>query len=164
VMIKASAGGGGKGMRIAYSASEVKEGFDRARSEAASSFGTWMATIVRRTFYNRRRSGKGRDSVPFLDQAAEESLSRQRRRRGDSRLPDERLVARRLSLELREALDRLPLNQRLAVYLVDVQGTSYAEAAAILDAPPGTIASRVARGRATLRSRLHHLANERGWS
>ena len=39
VMIKASAGGGGKGMRIARSASEVAEGFDRARSEAASSFG-----------------------------------------------------------------------------------------------------------------------------
>ena len=39
VMIKASAGGGGKGMRIARSASEVREGFDRARSEAAASFG-----------------------------------------------------------------------------------------------------------------------------
>ncbi|MBN9064552.1 MAG: acetyl/propionyl-CoA carboxylase subuit alpha [Rhizobiales bacterium 65-9] len=39
VMIKASAGGGGKGMRIAYSASEVAEGFARAKSEAASSFG-----------------------------------------------------------------------------------------------------------------------------
>jgi propionyl-CoA carboxylase alpha chain len=39
VMIKASAGGGGKGMRIAYSAAEVAEGFERARSEAKSSFG-----------------------------------------------------------------------------------------------------------------------------
>lgn len=39
VMIKASAGGGGKGMRIAYSADEVAEGFARAKSEAASSFG-----------------------------------------------------------------------------------------------------------------------------
>jgi propionyl-CoA carboxylase alpha chain len=39
VMIKASAGGGGKGMRIAHSADEVAEGFARARSEAASSFG-----------------------------------------------------------------------------------------------------------------------------
>ncbi|WP_342234514.1 acetyl/propionyl/methylcrotonyl-CoA carboxylase subunit alpha [Inquilinus sp. OTU3971] len=39
VMIKASAGGGGKGMRIAHSAREVAEGFARARSEAASSFG-----------------------------------------------------------------------------------------------------------------------------
>jgi propionyl-CoA carboxylase alpha chain len=39
VMLKASAGGGGKGMRIAWSASEVKEGFERSKSEAKSSFG-----------------------------------------------------------------------------------------------------------------------------
>jgi propionyl-CoA carboxylase alpha subunit len=39
VMIKASAGGGGKGMRIAFSKSEVAESFARARSEAKSSFG-----------------------------------------------------------------------------------------------------------------------------
>ena len=39
VMIKASAGGGGKGMRIAHSKADVKEGFARARSEAKSSFG-----------------------------------------------------------------------------------------------------------------------------
>ncbi len=39
VMIKASAGGGGKGMRIAHNKTEVKEGFDRAKSEAKSSFG-----------------------------------------------------------------------------------------------------------------------------
>jgi propionyl-CoA carboxylase alpha chain len=38
-MIKASAGGGGKGMRIAHSRKEVAEGFARARSEAKSSFG-----------------------------------------------------------------------------------------------------------------------------
>ena len=39
VMIKASAGGGGKGMRIARSAAEVEDGYRRARSEANSSFG-----------------------------------------------------------------------------------------------------------------------------
>ncbi len=38
VMIKASAGGGGKGMRVAYSEVELREGFERARSEARSSF------------------------------------------------------------------------------------------------------------------------------
>ena len=38
-MIKASAGGGGKGMRIAHSRQEVAEGFARAKSEALSSFG-----------------------------------------------------------------------------------------------------------------------------
>ena len=39
VMIKASAGGGGKGMRIAWNDAEAKEGFERSKSEAASSFG-----------------------------------------------------------------------------------------------------------------------------
>jgi propionyl-CoA carboxylase alpha chain len=39
VMLKASAGGGGKGMRIAFNDAEAHEGFTRARSEAASSFG-----------------------------------------------------------------------------------------------------------------------------
>ena len=39
VMIKASAGGGGKGLRIAWNAKEAREGFDGARAEAISSFG-----------------------------------------------------------------------------------------------------------------------------
>jgi propionyl-CoA carboxylase alpha chain len=39
VMIKASAGGGGKGMRIAFTDAEAREGFERSKSEAASSFG-----------------------------------------------------------------------------------------------------------------------------
>ncbi|MCL4066809.1 acetyl/propionyl/methylcrotonyl-CoA carboxylase subunit alpha [Pseudomonas sp. GX19020] len=39
VMIKASAGGGGKGMRIAWSADEAREGFESSKSEAANSFG-----------------------------------------------------------------------------------------------------------------------------
>ncbi|MFZ4687213.1 MAG: biotin carboxylase N-terminal domain-containing protein [Hyphomonadaceae bacterium] len=39
VMIKASAGGGGKGLRIAFNAGEAKEGFEGARAEAISSFG-----------------------------------------------------------------------------------------------------------------------------
>jgi RNA polymerase sigma-70 factor (ECF subfamily) len=51
----------------------------------------------------------------------------------------------------------------LAVFLVDVQGYRYGEAAVVLDVAPGTVASRVARGRAALRVSLRHLAQERGW-
>jgi len=47
VMIKASAGGGGKGMRIAWSEGEVVEGWNRARSEALSSFGDDRVFIER---------------------------------------------------------------------------------------------------------------------
>ncbi len=39
VMIKASAGGGGKGMRIAWNADEAREGFESSKTEAANSFG-----------------------------------------------------------------------------------------------------------------------------
>ena len=39
VMLKASAGGGGKGMRVAWNDAEAREGFERSKSEAASSFG-----------------------------------------------------------------------------------------------------------------------------
>ena len=47
VMIKASAGGGGKGMRIARNEGEVREGFERATSEAKSSFGDDRVFIER---------------------------------------------------------------------------------------------------------------------
>ena len=47
VMIKASAGGGGKGMRVARSEIEVREGFARARSEAGASFGDDRVFIER---------------------------------------------------------------------------------------------------------------------
>ncbi|HET7714956.1 MAG TPA: acetyl/propionyl/methylcrotonyl-CoA carboxylase subunit alpha [Bauldia sp.] len=47
VMIKASAGGGGKGMRIAWNAEEAAEGWSRARSEAQSSFGDDRVFIER---------------------------------------------------------------------------------------------------------------------
>lgn len=47
VMIKASAGGGGKGMRVARTADDVREGFDLARSEARSSFGDDRILIER---------------------------------------------------------------------------------------------------------------------
>jgi RNA polymerase sigma-70 factor (ECF subfamily) len=77
--------------------------------------------------------------------------------------PDERLAARRLGRELRDALDALTEPQRLAVFLIDVQDYTYDEAARVLGMPPGTVASRVARGRASLRARLQHLARQRGW-
>ena len=47
VMLKASAGGGGKGMRVAFTSEEVREGFERAQSEAASSFGDDRVFIER---------------------------------------------------------------------------------------------------------------------
>jgi propionyl-CoA carboxylase alpha chain len=47
VMIKASAGGGGKGMRVAYNAEEVRDGFRLSKAEALSSFGDDRMLIER---------------------------------------------------------------------------------------------------------------------
>ena len=54
VMIKAAAGGGGKGMRIAHDQAEVAEGFARARSEAESSASATSACSSRNSSTNPR--------------------------------------------------------------------------------------------------------------
>lgn len=63
-------------------------------------------------------------------------------------------------LAVHEALAELPVEQRVAVVLVDVQGCSLAEAAAVLEVPVGTVKSRCARGRARLAVLLGHLREE----
>ncbi len=63
-------------------------------------------------------------------------------------------------LAVSDALAALPVEQRVAVVLVDVQGWSVAEAADILEIPPGTVKSRCARGRARLAGLLGHLREE----
>ena len=61
-------------------------------------------------------------------------------------------------LDLQSALDKLDDEHRAAIMLICVEGYSYAEAATILEVPPGTVASRVARARAKLGELLfnHH--------
>jgi len=57
-------------------------------------------------------------------------------------------------LALAQAMAALPEDQRLAVSLVLVEGLSYAEAAEVLQIPPGTLTSRLVRGRMALMERL----------
>jgi RNA polymerase sigma-70 factor, ECF subfamily len=63
-------------------------------------------------------------------------------------------------LSVREALAVLPVAQRVAVVLVDVQGWSVADVAQVLEVPVGTVKSRCARGRARLAVLLGHLREE----
>ena len=56
----------------------------------------------------------------------------------------------------------LPNDFRVAVYYIDVQGYTYAETAAMLNLPHGTVMSRLARGRKRLRVALAHVAANRG--
>jgi len=60
---------------------------------------------------------------------------------------------------VRAALATLPDEQRAALVLVDMEGYPVAEAAAILDCPPGTVKSRCARGRARLVPLLRQVWN-----
>jgi RNA polymerase sigma factor (sigma-70 family) len=64
--------------------------------------------------------------------------------------------------EVKAAMDSLPEGFRRVVYYAYVQGYTYAETAAILDIPHGTVMSRVSRGRQRLRVALAHVADNRG--
>jgi RNA polymerase sigma-70 factor (ECF subfamily) len=65
-------------------------------------------------------------------------------------------------LVVRDALRRLPAEQRMALVLVDLEGLSVAETAAILEVAEGTVKSRCARGRARLAVLLGHLREDDG--
>ena len=67
-------------------------------------------------------------------------------------------VADRLDVDA--ALAGLPVEFRAAVALRDLAGLDYAEIAAVLDVPPGTVRSRIARGRAALADRLGNHATD----
>ena len=75
----------------------------------------------------------------------------------------EALLSRFGDQEMIDALRLLPEGYRWALLLVDVQSLTIEEAAQTLDVAPGTIKSRLHRGRAMLRDRLHGFATQRGW-
>ncbi|MEA4945418.1 MAG: RNA polymerase sigma factor SigM [Propionicimonas sp.] len=118
------------------------------RGDAA--VGTWLHRIVINACFDRLRRAKARPSLPLEDEVLAGLPSA-------SPGPEETTVQAEVALEVEQALAGLPVDQRAALVLVDMQGYSTDEAATILGCAPGTVKSRCSRGRAKLAPRLRHL-------
>ncbi len=74
---------------------------------------------------------------------------------GREQNPEAYLLNQELQALIQRGLEMLPLDQRVAVALCDIQGMPYEEIAAATQATLGTVRSRIARGRARLRNYLY---------
>ena len=109
------------------------------RFDGKSAFSTWLYRVTTNTCYDVLRRAKRHLAEPlpeYHDPA-------------DARAQDD-LDAVELRPELRDALAAIPDEFRAAVVLSDLEGLPVAEVAEILDVPPGTVKSRVFRGRRLL--------------
>lgn len=107
---------------------------------------TWLHRIVVNACLDRARRKAVRPTVPLPDQPPPD--------------PRDHLGEREIHLEVERALADLPAEQRLAIVLVDLQGLSVEEAAAVLGVPGGTVKSRCFRGRTRLAVSLSFLREQ----
>ena len=101
---------------------------------------TWMMTVLHNVFIDeqRRKRVEARHADVLVQLSEEVSLPAQE---GQVRLA-----------QIRRAFETLPEEQRAALHLVTLEGMAYADAAAVLGIPIGTLMSRLGRGRAALRA------------
>lgn len=107
---------------------------------------TWLHRIVVNACLDRVRRRAARPVVALPADPAGSPA--------DPADPADPIAAADTAMDVRAALAALPVDQRLAVVLVDIEGLPVAEAAAVLDVPEGTVKSRCARGRARLLTML----------
>lgn len=110
----------------------------------------WLFTIMHHLFIDQTRRTRRRSEVVMLNLDDSEALS----------APAEQAESV-ASREILDALQAIGPERRAALVIVGVEGFSYAEAAAMLGIPAGTVMSRVARGREELRGLLDDLARRR---
>jgi RNA polymerase sigma-70 factor, ECF subfamily len=125
----------------------------------------WLYKILTNTFINSYRSKKRRPEQTELDDV--EDLYLYRRLGGleavtAGRSAEEEVMDHFTESDVKDALESLPEQFRMAVLLADVEGFSYKEIADILDIPIGTVMSRLHRGRRALQKALHEFAVQRG--
>ena len=108
---------------------------------------TWLHRIVVNACLDQHRKRRARPTTTWIDTLHEREHDR------------DDVANRELQIELERALAQLPADQRAAIVLVDVEGYSVEETAAILECAPGTVKSRCSRGRARLAARLQEVRN-----
>lgn len=126
----------------------------------------WLLTMLRRTWIDRWRQRERRPDgqAKGLDSIAEPAAQSLPVGEHDEDWTDpESVLSRFGDQDIIKALQLLPEAYRWALLLVDVQALSVEEASETLEVAPGTIKSRLHRGRAMLRDQLHDYASERGW-
>jgi len=125
----------------------------------------WLYRILTNTYINIYRAKKRKPDE--TDLAEVEDLYLYRRLGGlegatAGRSAEDELLELFTEAEVKDAVEALPENFRLAVLLADVEGFAYKEIAEILDIPIGTVMSRLHRGRKALQKELYEFAVARG--
>jgi RNA polymerase sigma-70 factor (ECF subfamily) len=123
-------------------------GAERFRGDSAVT--TWLHRIVVNACLDRIRRRQAHPTVPLPDGSRSED-------RPSGAEPTAPAPDHDTALLVRQALAALPVDQRAAIVLVDVQGYPVADAALMLGVAAGTIKSRCARGRARMAIALGHL-------
>lgn len=130
--------------------------------EEGSNVRAWLYRVLHTTFLSQyRRDGRrpAEDPTEDVERAAAGAPSDDRR----SAPSAEQTALRGFGPEeVRSALAALPEEQRVAVYLADVEGFAYREIAEIMGSPIGTVMSRLHRARAALRVSLADYAQRSG--
>lgn len=137
----------------------VQEAFISAyrslRAYRGGSFRAWLLRIVTNACYDELRRRKRKPAIPLepVDDSGEEIESPQWI--ADSgELPEENIIRSELARAIQDCLDKLPVDFKVVVVLVDVQGMDYLEAAEVIRKPLGTVKSRLARARSRMRECL----------